>query len=81
MIIKRKCIITGKSNQLDLPVTQTQLDRWKAGLPIQDAMPHLNDDEREFIITGITKETWNQYLKTDETKEIVDGILNPERND
>ena len=41
----------------------------------------LNDDEREFIITGITKETWDQYLKADETKEIVNGILNPERND
>lgn len=81
MIIKRKCIITGKFNQLDLPVTQTQLDRWKAGLPIQDAMPQLNDDEREFIITGITKETWDKHLPKDETKEIVDRILNPERND
>ena len=26
---------------------------------IQDAMPRLNENEREFIISGITKEEWD----------------------
>lgn len=79
MIIKKKCIITGKINELDLPVTQTQINNWRSGMLIQDAMPNLNTFQREFIMTGITNDTWKKHLN--ETKEIVNEILNPERND
>jgi len=30
-----------------------------AGMLIQDAMPNVSVDEREFIMTGITPEEWD----------------------
>jgi hypothetical protein len=45
---------------LDLDVTQEQLDDWKSGTLIQNAMPQLSPDEREFLMTGVTKEEWDE---------------------
>lgn len=73
-------MLTGKTNTFDLPVTQEQIDKWKAGLPIQDAMPQLNVSQREFMITGITDEIWNEYV-SDPDKNVINEILNPKRND
>ena len=76
-------MLTGKINTFDLPVTQEQIDKWKAGLPIQDAMPELNDSQREFMITGITDEIWEEYI-TDPARAnelVVNRILNPKRDD
>jgi hypothetical protein len=58
MKITQKSPLTGKTNTLDIPVTQAQLDRWQGGELIQNAMPNLTADEREFIMTGITAEEW-----------------------
>jgi len=58
MKITRTSMLTGKTRTLDLNVTPQQLAKWKAGILIQDAMPLLNDDEREFVKTGITAEEW-----------------------
>lgn len=73
-------MLTGKTNTFDLPVTQEQIDKWKAGLPIQDAMPQLNVSQREFMITGITDEIWNEYV-SDPDKIVINEILNPKRDD
>jgi|TARA_B100000131_G_scaffold240447_1_gene232745 hypothetical protein len=45
---------------MDINVTHQQIDAWESGVLIQDAMPHLNADEREFIKTGITPEEWDE---------------------
>lgn len=46
--------ITGESNTLDLDVTEEDLQRWKAEkLSVQNVFPHLNSDEREFLISGL----------------------------
>lgn len=58
MKITRTSMLTGKTRTLDLDVTPQELAKWKAGILIQDAMPLLNDDEREFVKTGITAEEW-----------------------
>lgn len=59
MIITRASPMTGKLNQLDLPVTQAQLDAYyKSGALIQNAFPNLNSAEREFILSGYTAEDW-----------------------
>jgi hypothetical protein len=58
MLITRKCPFTGKINEMDIPVTQKQLDDWHNGMMAQHAMPNLSADEREFIMTGITAEEW-----------------------
>ena len=57
--------ITGKSNVMDLPVTEDQVRRWKGGELIQNAMPHLSADEREFLITGILPGDWENLVTGD----------------
>ena len=53
MNITRKSPFSGEELTLNIKVTQTQINRWKQGMKIQDAMPNLTPDEREFIMTGI----------------------------
>ena len=37
---------------MELDVTPEQLSDWQNGTLIQDAMPQLTPEEREFLITG-----------------------------
>ena len=62
MIITRRSKFTGALNMMDLDITQEQLDEWLDGALIQDVMPELNDEEREFLITGATKEEWESIF-------------------
>jgi len=65
MKIVRKSPFSGKTNEMEIPVTQEQLDQWTNGMLIQNAMPNLTPDEREFIKTGMTEEDWDTlYLYT-----------------
>jgi len=51
--------LTGQSNQMELPLWKRHLDAWAGGMLIQDAMPHLSAEQREFLMTGITPDEWN----------------------
>ena len=66
MNITRTSILTGITRTLDIPVTQIQLDRWESGTLIQNAMPDITADEREFIKTGITGEEWDNAFGEEE---------------
>jgi hypothetical protein len=63
MKITRRDPFTGKTNTLDIAVTEEQLISWHSGTLIQNAMPNLTPDEREFIKTGITAESWAETFK------------------
>ena len=56
--VVRKSIVSGKIHSMDLDITPEQYSAWVNGALIQEAMPNLNADEREFIKTGITPEEW-----------------------
>jgi hypothetical protein len=59
MIVQKVSVFSGKINSMDLPVTQQQLDHWKAtGALIQEVFPDLSPSEREFLLTGATQEEW-----------------------
>jgi hypothetical protein len=66
MIITRKSPFSGVENSMDIPVTQEQLDAWELGSLIQNVMPGLTPDEREFIMTGITASEWEATFGGDE---------------
>jgi len=67
MLITKKSIITGKMNSMELDITQDQLDEYQNSKRlIQDIFPNLNRDEREFLISGATKEEWDNALGTEE---------------
>jgi hypothetical protein len=65
MKITRKSPFSGKVNEMEIPVTEDQLKDWQSGTLIQNAMPNLTPDQREFLMTGITPEEWNDTFGGD----------------
>lgn len=65
MLITRTSPFSGKKNSREIDVTQAQLAEWEAGTLIQNAMPSLSADDREFIMTGITPEEWDKTFGDD----------------
>lgn len=59
MIIVRRSPVTGKMNHREIDITEAQYLSWENGELIQDAMPNLSDDDREFIISGCTPEDFS----------------------
>lgn len=71
MIITRRISkiskLSGKTHEMDLKVTKEQLFRYAGGKErIQDVFPHLNADEREFLMTGITAKEWKDAFGEEE---------------
>ena len=66
MQITKQCMLTGDTNTMDIPVTQQQLDDWTNGMLIQEAMPNLTAEHREFIMTGTTPEVWTRNFSESE---------------
>ena len=58
MIVIRRSTLTGKVHALTLDITPAQLDQWYNGMAIQNAMPGLSREEREFLLSGITDQEW-----------------------
>lgn len=83
MLITRTNPITGKRIVTDLPITEEQYVLWKSGTLIQNAMPNLSADDREWLISGITPEQWNRLWSYDdedeeESSNLIDqGFLPP----
>ena len=60
MIIAKYSNLSGRLNEMDIPVTHTELRDWMEGDElIQDAFPHLTPEQREFLKTGITPAEWD----------------------
>jgi len=65
-------MFSGIERTLDLPVTEAQLTAWTSGTLCQNAFPHLSADEREFIMTGVTAEEWDDEMGDDPDDAIHD---------
>ena len=66
MLIAKTSMISGKTNTMVLSITNAQLERWVGGELIQDVFPDLSVDQREFLMTGVTQEEWNQNFGEEE---------------
>jgi 7,8-dihydro-6-hydroxymethylpterin-pyrophosphokinase len=66
MKIQRTSAQSGITRTLDLDLTLDEYAAWRGGELIQNAMPRLNADEREFLMTGITAEEWEKMFSTQE---------------
>jgi hypothetical protein len=69
MKITRTDPFTGEAHTLDIGVSIEQLNLWKSGVLIQDAMPNIEPEDREFIKTGITPESWDATFNNQQNKE------------
>lgn len=73
MKITRTSPFSGVEHTLEVPVTQEQLDAWQAGAAIQNAMPNISAELREFIKTGITPTEWNETFGSDDDDDSYDS--------
>ena len=66
MLITRISQISNTHNSMELDITYDQLDRVNnrhlSKELIQDIVPNLSKEEREFLITGITPKEWNELF-------------------
>ena len=60
MKVTMTSLLSGKIRTRDIPITQDQLASWRAGEVIQDVMPNLKPADREFLMTGITADEWDE---------------------
>ena len=65
MKITRVSPFSNKKTTLEIDVTARQIASWEKGELIQDAMPNLTADEREFIKTGVTPDEWDDIFGVD----------------
>lgn len=69
MLVTRKSSITGVVHTKELNVTEEQFTAFNNGALIQEAFPHLNAGDREFILSGITQEEWDEHMSFEENDE------------
>lgn len=70
MDIKRRSPWSKKTSTMRLDVTEEEYNAWRNGMLIQEAMPRLNSNEREFLMTGLTNTDWFDMFKDDLVEEI-----------
>lgn len=58
--------VTGKENTRDINCTLEQFTLWQHGAHIQDAMPNVSPEDREFLISGSTPEDWETLFPEEE---------------
>lgn len=62
MKITRKSPLSGISRTIDIPISYEEYNRWNKGELIQNAFPNISAGEREFILTGITTDEWEDQF-------------------
>ena len=62
VMLTRPCPLSGKTRTMYLPTEIEKVEKWmteRASCPlVQDMFPELDDDQREFVMTGIAPDSW-----------------------
>lgn len=66
MQIERRSLVSGLIRTLEIPVTEEQIEAWEKGAKIQDCMPNLTPSQREFLMSGITDDEWDEAFAEEE---------------
>jgi hypothetical protein len=65
MYIKRKSAISGIERTRSIPVNPDDYIAYKSGVVnMEESMPYLTDEDRDFIISGIIPEEWEKIFET-----------------
>jgi len=62
MLVGKRSMMSGTLNEMNIEVSEKQITLWMEGALIQDVMPNLSADEREFLMTGITPSEWIEEI-------------------
>ena len=66
MVVVAISAATGVKHAMPLEITEAQVYDWVNGTSIQDAMPNLSPEGREFLMTGITQVEWDSIFSDSE---------------
>lgn len=69
MLITKQSMMSGKYNSMEIPITMTQfhlINQQGRRTLIQEIVPNLTSDQREFLMTGATPEEWDNLMMEDE---------------
>ena len=70
MKVTRQSMTSGKTRTKDLPITPVQYVKYIRGEGhVQDIMPDLPPEDREFLISGVTQEEWEELYGKNEDDE------------
>ena len=64
----RTSVVSGKTRLKWISVHPSDLRAYEGGKSVQNAFPYLSLDEREFLISGITQEEWDETFKDSEER-------------
>ena len=68
--MQKTSIFTGKVSEMELDITQEQMDRWQSGRElIQNVFPNLSPEQREFLMSGATPEEWDELFPEEDEEE------------
>ena len=62
MLIKSISLLTGNENTRDIPITIQQFLLLNDYKPVGNVCNNLSPEDREFLITGITQQEWEDKL-------------------
>lgn len=65
MQITRRSAVSGIIRTKDINVTREQVAAWANGALAQEVFSNISEDDREFIMTGITPAEWEELFKDD----------------
>ena len=76
--VTMKSPISGEVNVMYMPTTSERIESWRTGDGnIQDVLPELNADQREFLMTGITAKEWDEQFP-EEAKQYAEDMADVE---
>ena len=75
MLVGKKSQLSGKSHEMEIDVSEKQITLWMEGALIQDVMPDLSPDEREFLMTGITPAEWDEAFAQSDVGPNYNGVI------
>jgi len=65
--VYKECHITGEEYSVEMMTNDFLLWRDK-GVLVQDALPYLSAEEREFLVSGINPTEWSELYEDDEVR-------------
>lgn len=64
MLLRKRSVFTGREAEMEIPCTPEDVVRWKtSGRPIQEMLPGLTPDQREFLLSGSTPGEWDELFE------------------
>jgi hypothetical protein len=71
--ITRLSPVSFRENTMVMEIDPADLAKYNAGGLVQNCFPYLNAEEREFIISGCTKEDWESIFGPDGMGEEIEN--------